>query len=76
MQWNRIICKFDSLSSILNNIETIRKEKKERFERAKEFSWEKESENLRRMWKTTFGLLALAACRSNLKKVTYDLAFI
>lgn len=42
----------EAVVKILNSIETIRMEKKERFERAKEYSWEKENEKLQWMWET------------------------
>ena len=37
----------EALNYIVNNIDTINKEKKNRFKRAKEFSWEKESHKLK-----------------------------
>ena len=40
----------ETLDYIVNNIEAIRNQKKERFERAKEYSWENESVKLVNIW--------------------------
>ncbi len=40
----------DTLNYIVNNIDTIRNQKKDRFERAKEYSWENESVKLVNIW--------------------------
>jgi hypothetical protein len=39
-----------SLKNIVTNIDRIRTEKKDRFEKARAFSWEVESKKLRRLW--------------------------